>query len=649
MAIYTGFFDSHFDETTGEYDHSYGSEDFIGYFSGIVGSGVCVYGNPDSMKVFLNLDTPTALVNPGYLFIKGYWLRNDSTHPISLASLMMGSYVVYAELDLGNRLIRLGVKLKPEPEVYTNTLILARIEVTEDGTRSITDTREDTTICGIIDAVGNLWPRVTVLLNYIDTEIDSKLDQVQADLQASAQYLDSQIAEADSAIAQVGPPEVGTIKFSASQNIDDYWLRCDGRFINEADYPSLVEALGKLTPGVEDFQEIIEAGTIPRYISNGVIHNGKFWVFCQSNSKLYGVSLETFEVEEVTVTGTENLQVPNTYDIYLSILSGGEVFLVQRIGLTRPEQVVILKGKLEESNTLGLTQITSFTFDSSSVNTTIQNIPSAGYSSSLLDGTDGYPFKLSGFLVFLGYSSSNNYTLFAIVKTLEDNSSIINDIFSTLDTGLKGFNKKNNGEIIFKEESYPKNYFVGSPKGYPASSQWFKKYRTMSLVGGNNLMVEYDIENQKFNINWDIDYVTSTAPTPTITANLSLPVGARVFPDAAVYMPNQDLWVFFVGTGLVFTRSPADPSAYGYLDTTGLLGNIISFGYLEYNSELDKLYILGQDTQYKVHLAALNIPPYYNYANDGTWLPNIVSDGVPAWIRAYGEGETPPHQTPSSP
>ena len=54
MAIYTGFFDAAFDEGTGTYDREYGSADFTEYFGQIVGSGVCVYGNDDSMKVELS-------------------------------------------------------------------------------------------------------------------------------------------------------------------------------------------------------------------------------------------------------------------------------------------------------------------------------------------------------------------------------------------------------------------------------------------------------------------------------------------------------------------------------------------------------------------------------------------------------------------
>ncbi len=43
---------------------------------------------------------------------------------------------------------------------------------------------------------------------------------------------------------------VGSVILSASQDVGPEWLRCDGSYINESQYPELTAALGKHSPGV---------------------------------------------------------------------------------------------------------------------------------------------------------------------------------------------------------------------------------------------------------------------------------------------------------------------------------------------------------------------------------------------------------------
>ena len=76
MAVYDGFFDAVADEETGEFDRAYGSGNFTDYFAHIVGSGVCIHNAPDSFRV--RFDDGNAVLSPQYLFIQGYWLKNDS-------------------------------------------------------------------------------------------------------------------------------------------------------------------------------------------------------------------------------------------------------------------------------------------------------------------------------------------------------------------------------------------------------------------------------------------------------------------------------------------------------------------------------------------------------------------------------------------
>ena len=120
----------------------------------------------------------------------------------------------------------------------------------------------------------------------------------------------------------------------------------------------------------------------------------------------------------------------------------------------------------------------------------------------------------------------------------------------------------------------------------------------------------------------------------SVSVSVNAGVYSRVFEDAAVYVGEMDLWLIFVGTGLLFTSDLANAARYGFLDTTEVLGVITRNGFLEYDSQSRILYIMGQDTQNVVKVGAFQMPPLYNYANDGAWLPMLASDGVPAYIKA---------------
>ena len=97
--------------------------------------------------------------------------------------------------------------------------------------------------------------------------------------------------------------------------------------------------------------------------------------------------------------------------------------------------------------------------------------------------------------------------------------------------------------------------------------------------------------------------------------------------------------MLFVGTGILFSRT-LESGSFGYLDTTSILGTITQWGYLDYSQDEGELYILGQDTTNTVKLAKIVLNTLYDYANDGAWLPNIASDGVPAYIKAREPDES---------
>lgn len=123
------------------------------------------------------------------------------------------------------------------------------------------------------------------------------------------------------------------------------------------------------------------------------------------------------------------------------------------------------------------------------------------------------------------------------------------------------------------------------------------------------------------------------AKIDSIKTALTLPSAARNFVDAGAYLWGKDVYMIFIGTGILFSRDLTE-SSFGYLDTTSVLGTITQFGYLDYSEDEGILYLLGQDTNNNVKVAKIVLNTLYDYANDGAWLPMIASDGVPAYIKA---------------
>lgn len=189
MSVYYGFFDAKFEESTASYDREYDSADFTQYFGEIIGSGVCIHDNPDSMKV--SIQDGSAAVAPGYLFIDGYWLKNDADYVVSLPA--DGVYAVLAQLDLGNRMIRIDVQQKREDASYPDALVLAFA----DAQGNVEDTRYDTSLCGVIGSAGSLATKIEFAIQYIDTEIEGRLEQAEAQINAKVEELDDKIAEVD--------------------------------------------------------------------------------------------------------------------------------------------------------------------------------------------------------------------------------------------------------------------------------------------------------------------------------------------------------------------------------------------------------------------------------------------------------------------
>lgn len=651
MAVYDGFFDAALDDETEEYDRAYESGDFTGYFEKIIGSGVCVHGNENSFKV--RLENGKAVVSPGYLFIQGYWCKNDADYPIGLPGA--SSYAIVAHLNLGQRMIELGAH--SVAQAYPDSLVLAIVSPS-----SAEDTRHNTNICGVIDTAGALSSKVEWALNYIDTEIESKLAQMEQDIAAQSAKLDLKIAEVQAVADSIVPPPIGSIKFSASQNVGSEWLKCDGSFVNEAQYPELVESLGKLIPSGDKFQ-LISSGEIGPQISNGVIYGGKMWVYSYSTKKLYGVDLaRTAEVKEITVTSEEptfsdflapTIERPIALSIVPSAVgAGASVFLCQII---KDETINSISVDAENKMSYQLVfcadffedvQIISFHLAFNSITARrvyyVQSKSVVPYvTSSSKDGVETFYCAIycESYSFYLSWDATNK------VANVEWNTEG-QGYYSTIQGAQRAsFNNKSQGEMVFFTHSavYGGGYYTyvrSVPNGtYSTSGAQVRSTNgvitvplPLNVVGRDKLLFEFSKTGVSSM------GITEATPWEFQATGLTPPSAARTFPDAAAYLWGKDIYLIFVGTGIIFSRT-LEANSFGYLDTTSVLGTITQFGYLDYSQDEGTLYLLGQDTTNTVKVAKIVLNTLYDYANDGAWLPMIASDGVPAYIKAK-EAET---------
>lgn len=691
MAVFDGFFD--FDaqvlDATGKYDREYSSEDFTGYYGAFIGSGVCVYKNPDSMKV--SFEGSTAWIAPGYLFIVGYWLANvpgpdedpETFQGYSITLPSTGEYAIVARLDLARSLIELTYMEKADS--YPDCLVLAYID---SGEGTVTDTREDINICGKIDALGDLSAKVQYAVNYIDNEVEARLEEARQQIEAQEQRLNTEIAKVAAQVEKLAPPAVGTVKFTASQKVGPEWLRCDGSFISEADYPELVAALGKLTPGVGTYDLLVSYANVQQ-MSNVCLYNGMAWTYLLKEQKLIGVN--GTQANEISVSGVQGLVQLAAVDTVLSVC-GGAVYLAQnnqsQNSFTLLECESFTGNEVSiEMTSLDTNSITSGLDMSFSVPNVVDangkklimlgvfttTVPAAGgaalewelskikyaewtagdFAHADILTADFTPVKYAGqasakadggrsALTMLAFEHKNSdEALFAQASAYnqpdpgrqQDNftfrfniCSLKNQVFGNIIT--EGLNNA--------FQPYITNY--GIPNDTELPPLWHEIFKASSnpalniipIAGGSEYIYRAKIENRK------LHYISGRYNPKTVyeyhTADVQLPSRCRLFKESVCYASAQGLWFVFVGTGLMFCET-LEGENWGYLDTQDDVGVITQCGCLEYDEEGNALYISGVSTG-GAKLVRLQLPPLYNYANDGAWLPHIASDGVPAYIKA---------------
>lgn len=668
MAIYTGFFDAAFDEVSGTYDHEYDSSDFVGYFEQLVGSGVCVHENDNSLQAYYDLNSKRVVVNPGYLFIRGYWLKNDGLYTINLSGVGANTYAILAQLNVGDRAISITQTPKKDPESYPDALVLAYATVDDQGGVTLEDTRSRTDICGLIDSAGSLSSKVDYAINYIDTQIEGRLDQIEQQLQAQSAELDGKIDEANELVSQISPPSIGTIQFSASQNIEEGWLRCDGSFINEADYPELVAALGKNYPSGDKFK-LLNTDGVGRQISNGVLCEGRLWVFSYSDRKLYGVNVEGEEpIKEVTLTSEsvnfQNWQNPNSNLIALSIipnLTNGtkyHLFLSQMNGTTGeeipdPSKTLIFHSDFSgEESSLALEQspqinsvvpdrlidglLSSLPYVISRMENGVETFYMASYQgydpsgqgSSSRSWVVGFKWTGSGTdteLIKVGASYEPDVQKYVMFGFLEGNLKelVVPYLRSRTSSGTTYYT----GVTSYPEGTFNRDEFKNSD----TIDLTYESKTTPVIAGDETILLQVSPDLSSL-VTLSRTSIAASVNTPI---SLSFPSSARPFLNGCAYLWGKKMFFIFVGTGIIFSRDLTKGS-FGYLDTTSVLGTITQYAGILYSQDEMTLYLIGQDTTNSIKAAKIVLNTLYDYANDGAWLPLIASDGIPAYIKAKG-------------
>lgn len=670
MALYDGFFDAVLDESTLQYDRAYNSGDFTEYFGEIVGSGVCIHSNENSMLV--RGGNAAALISPGYLFIRGYWLKNTADYEVPISE--DGICAVLAHLNTGARRIEINTQPRADPEVYPDSLVLAYLTVDAGAVTFVEDTRYNTDICGVINSAGALSSKVEWAINYINNEIDKKLAQAEADIQAQARLLDEKIEEVSLMVEKLEPPPIGTVKFSASTEIEDGWLPCDGRFVSESEYPDLVAALGKKYPSGDKFFRL-SYGEIGQQISNAALYGGKLWVYSYSERRLYGV--DTGDGENTVSISVESSNpdflkfVTPTPDnpLVLSIVphksgNGARLFLSQiiadgpvsaahassftgfeayfllfsseftgtEIDLTMTAPIVSIKREILSSNQYTYPRFLPKKHVPYVISRMEAGVETYYCACCLIQNKYGYNDGIYGGDALVWTDASTEAAMVSSGLYLYGNGTYHQ-------YQRFGFSPKNQGEAVSVRPG------TGSSSSYmifSAVQGLFSLPSTTNSQGTPSAAREVELP---LNIVGDTAVITELELSSfcawkrheggafAVSHGIPLPSAARLFYDAGGYLWGKSIYVIFVGTGILFFRE-LSPGSVGYLDTTDVLGQITQYGFLEYSRDENELYLIGQDTTNKVVVAKMVLNTLFDYANDGAWLPLIASDGVPAYIKA---------------
>lgn len=500
---------------------------------------------------------------------------------------------------------------------------------------------------------------------------------------------------------------IGSIIVSASQNVGEGWLRCDGSYINESEYPELVAYLGKNIPGVQD---AFKGGS-------GSLHNGTFstsynydgytWVYWKEGESLLGFPVTGDPEIEIPVTGQFDFVWSTDAPVVLSICAG-RVFLCQTAAdlsyiyvytgtfSTASAEIKMTKVNTEsalaaakDGNSYGLPNNLT---QPSLYSTTVRNykiyVPEVVYIKNLNIGsaTKNY-YVILALSLICGYKNNVNYAYYSTLYTSflipEDNVSDATQslAYQTTPTYISyGYNKEREATntlmrfsrktadelIAITEIDYSSAFYAGLMSEY--SGTYKTKVGEKFTNGNGETLSQYDtndpvlvspVANDEYYIYraYIVDHemylragrVSSFTMfkddggnNPQKINGIRLSSYAQLFPDSLEYVSSHNMFVIFVGSGILFSHTPLDMDSWGYLDTTQYFGVITQWGNAEFNVTENTLCLSGRDSYGDYTVGLLKFHQFFDYSNDGAWLPYIASDGVPAWIKAKGEGNGTP-------
>lgn len=171
MSMTYGFFNANL--VNGDYDRKYTADQLAEFFASLIGNGISA-SIENCFKVVASSGL-TVNVSPGFAWINGFWVKNDSSYPIVESAAPSSGYrkdIIVLRFNRSDRsitplLIQGTVSSSSNPPMpeYSRTtdqydLVLASINLSagnsEITSSMITDLRGNTTYCGIINTFANI-------------------------------------------------------------------------------------------------------------------------------------------------------------------------------------------------------------------------------------------------------------------------------------------------------------------------------------------------------------------------------------------------------------------------------------------------------------------------------------------------------------
>lgn len=484
------------------------------------------------------------------------------------------------------------------------------------------------------------------------------------------------ISYRDAGIANYNSYPLGTVIMSTSEDIDpDEWLQCNGRYINQLDYPLLAEYLGKHNPGVEDTVKL--TGNYSGTFSTSYKYDGYIWVYWFDGAKLIGFPIGEGETKEISIANNFDFVEDVDAPVVLSIC-GGRIFLCQTV-VNIPYTYIYsaeFNDNIDTSTSIEMAKINNtvtygnvreyniyvpeviFVKDYNIDNTTqkdcflIVDFSTAGSSSSSYYYIEYYALIINSDDLSITrkkiYSTTNTYygdivspvsqTLFRFGHKVA-NECIILDLMnvtssissSSIKAKLVSYlNGTYNSSVEITMGDYSKLYFSNDKNDpivvSPIANTEFYIYR--AYIEDQYVYIRAGLID-----NFTVFEYNKSSENSQKLLGIKLPPFAKLFQDSMEYIENHNIFIIFVGTGICFSHTPLDMSSWGYFDTTEYFGIINQLGCAEFDSSTNTLCLSGLGSEGNYVCGKLKFHEKFDYSNDGAWLPYIVSNGVPAFIK----------------